>query len=79
MIPPVGGGNGYSFTSASCTVDLNPGCPDDMKIFNVGNVVACKCSCVAYNRDDYCCRGAFNDEKCLQELPFWCILQEQMS
>ena len=61
MTPTVGGGDGYSCTTASCAVDLNPGCPKDLKVWDGGNVVACKCSCLAYSTDEYCCRGAFND------------------
>jgi hypothetical protein len=61
MTPTVGGGSGYSCTTASCTVDLNSGCPDDLKIWDGVEVVACKSSCLAYNTDEYCCRGVYND------------------
>ena len=69
MTPTVGGGSGYSCTTAGCTVDLNPECPEDLKILNGSNVVACKSSCVAYNRDDYCCRGAFNNPNVCKSSP----------
>ena len=61
MRPTGRGGGGYSCTTAGCTANLNPGCPDDLKVWDSGNVVACKSSCLAYNRDEDCCRGAFNN------------------
>jgi hypothetical protein len=45
--------------TGECGVDLNPGCPDDLKIWDSFNVVACNSSCLAYNTDDYCCRGVY--------------------
>jgi hypothetical protein len=69
MTPTVGGGSGYSCTTASCTANLNPGCPDDLKIWDGGNVVACKSSCLAYNTDEYCCRGAFNNPNVCKSSP----------
>jgi hypothetical protein len=69
MAPTVGGGSGYSCTTAGCTANLNPGCPDDLKIWDGGNVVACKSSCLAYSNDEYCCRGAFNDPNVCKSSP----------
>jgi hypothetical protein len=69
MRPTAGGGDGYSCGTAGCTVDLNPGCPEDLKVWNGGNVVACKSSCLAYNTDEYCCRGAFNDPNVCKSSP----------
>ena len=57
MKPTGGRGDGrYKCTTAACTRNLNPGCPNDLKVRD-----GCKSSCLAYNRDDYCCRGSFND------------------
>ena len=69
MTPTAAGDKGYSCTTASCTVDLNPGCPDDLKVMDGANVVACKSSCVVYNTDEYCCRGAFNDPNVCKSSP----------
>ena len=69
MTPTVGGGSGYSCTTAGCTANLNPGCPDDLKIWDGGNVVACKSYCLAYNTDQYCCRGACNDPNVCKSSP----------
>jgi hypothetical protein len=69
MTPTVGGGSGYSCTTASCTVNLNPGCPEDLKVRNGANVVACKSDCLAYNRDEFCCRGRFNDPNVCKSSP----------
>lgn len=57
MTPTVGGGNGRWCTTAGCGNDLNPGCPDNLKVVDGGNVVACKSSCVVTNSDLDCCRG----------------------
>ena len=69
MTPTVGGGSGYSCTTASCTANLNPGCPEDLKVRDGVNVVACKSSCLAYNRDEFCCRGSFNDPNVCRSSP----------
>ena len=69
MTPTVEGGSEYSCTTAGCTVDLNPGCPDDLSVTDGGIVVACNSSCLAYNRDDYCCRGRFNDPNVCKSSP----------
>ena len=61
MTPTVGGGSGYSCTTASCTANLNLRCPDDLKFWDGGKVVACKSSSLAFNTDEYCCSGVFND------------------
>nr|AGA16575.1 thaumatin-like protein 1 [Coptotermes formosanus] len=69
MRPTRGGGNGYSCTTAGCNSNLNPGCPDDLKVWEGDNVVACKSSCVAHNSDEYCCRGAFNNPNVCRRPP----------
>jgi hypothetical protein len=65
VIPHISGGSGYWCTTAECSVDLNLECPDDLKAFDGGNVVACKSSCLEYDTDETCCRGEFSDlESC---------------
>jgi hypothetical protein len=65
IAPFPGSGSGYWCGSANCTFDLNLECPDDLKVFDGDNVVACKSSCLAYDTDEYCCRGEFSDlESC---------------
>jgi hypothetical protein len=60
IIPNTEGGSGYWCTSANCNFDLNLECPDDLKVLDGDNVVACKSSCLAYDTDEYCCRGEFS-------------------
>jgi hypothetical protein len=69
MKPTVGGGTEYSCTTAACTMDLNPGCPDDLKVMGDNNVVACKSSCLAHSSDENCCRGAYNDPNVCKSNP----------
>jgi hypothetical protein len=58
-------GSEYWCGSANCTVDLNLECPNDLKVFDGDNVLACKSSCLAYDTDECCCRGEFSDlESC---------------
>jgi hypothetical protein len=61
IIPNTGGGSGYWCTVADCTVDLNLECPEDLQVLDGDNVVACKSSCLAYDTDEKCCRGKFNN------------------
>ncbi|XP_069691222.1 uncharacterized protein [Periplaneta americana] len=64
QIQPVNKGvdpnNPYGCGVAGCTASLNAGCPEGLKVYNgAGQVVACKSSCLAYNTDQYCCRGSY--------------------
>lgn len=56
----VGGGGGhYDCGKAGCLSDLNAICPPELSIKNSGGwTVACKSACLAFNTDEYCCRGA---------------------
>jgi len=69
MTPTVGGGSGYSCATAGCSSDLNPGCPEQLKVRVGGNVVACKSSCLASNTDQFCCRGAYNNPNVCRSSP----------
>lgn len=59
---PVGRGqNGhYDCGTAGCRRDLNQDCPSWLRQVVGGRTVGCKSACVAFNTDQYCCRGAFN-------------------
>jgi hypothetical protein len=35
------------------------GCPEDLSVWDGDRVVGCKSSCLAYDTDEYCCRGAY--------------------
>ncbi|CAG9840622.1 unnamed protein product [Diabrotica balteata] len=60
---PVGGqgdGGQYSCKRAQCLRHLNDGCPNELKVMGPnGFAIACKSACLAFNTDQYCCRGAF--------------------
>jgi len=55
-------GNGkYDCNTAGCVADLNAKCPSELAVHNSdGATVACKSACLAFNTDEYCCRGAHN-------------------
>ena len=54
------GGSGTCKVS-SCPADINSNCPDVLQVKGSdGKVIACKSACVAFNTDQYCCRGAYN-------------------
>lgn len=63
------GGSGYRCTTADCNKNLNPGCPNNLKILSGGNVIACKSSCLAYNTDQFCCRGQYNNPNVCKNSP----------
>jgi len=50
----------YYCGKAGCSDDLNSHCPSELQVHGSTGVVACKSACLAFNRDDYCCRGAHN-------------------
>ncbi|CAK8571463.1 unnamed protein product [Lathyrus sativus] len=57
------GGSGDCKTS-SCPANINLVCPSDLQVRGSdGSVIACKSACLAFNKDQYCCRGAFNTEQ----------------
>lgn len=64
MVPIAGtftGGDGgkYDCARAGCFSDLNAICPSELAQYNSGGYpVACKSACLAFNTDEYCCRGA---------------------
>nr|AFK46929.1 unknown [Medicago truncatula] len=56
------GGSG-DCKSSSCPANINSVCPAELQLKGSdGSVVACKSACLAFNTDQYCCRGSFNTE-----------------
>ncbi|CBI37894.3 hypothetical protein VitviT2T_003104 [Vitis vinifera] len=56
MIVEGSGGSGMC-ASTGCTVDLNQGCPAELK---VGDGSACRSACEAFGSPEYCCSGAYS-------------------
>lgn len=50
----------YDCNSAGCYSDLNAICPNELAVWSneIGWRIACKSACLAFNTDQYCCRGA---------------------
>ncbi|XP_018579527.1 pathogenesis-related protein 5-like [Anoplophora glabripennis] len=62
-IEPVGGagdGGQYSCKRSACARHLNDACPGPLKLNTPNGVIGCKSACLAFNTDQYCCRGAHN-------------------
>ncbi|VVA91861.1 unnamed protein product [Arabis nemorensis] len=53
------GGSG-DCQNVGCVSDLNAICPNDLRVSNAGNVVACKSACEAFGKPEYCCTGSFS-------------------
>ena len=54
------GGNQYDCGVSGCQADLDPGCPDELRILgSSGSTVACASSCTKFATDQYCCRNAY--------------------
>ncbi|XP_070495986.1 uncharacterized protein [Chironomus tepperi] len=49
----------FDCNPAGCYRDLNEICPNELAIWNNGWKIACKSACLAFNTDQYCCRGAY--------------------
>ncbi|XP_058225222.1 pathogenesis-related thaumatin-like protein 3.5 [Rhododendron vialii] len=43
----------------SCLTDLNPRCPSALQVRSNGRVVGCNSACLAFDRPEYCCTGAY--------------------
>ncbi|XP_049815929.1 uncharacterized protein LOC126263008 [Schistocerca nitens] len=54
-----GGGDHYRCNPATCPANVNAQCPAELQQVVNGAVVACKSACLAFNTDQYCCRGAY--------------------
>ncbi|CAN8292440.1 unnamed protein product [Cochlearia groenlandica] len=53
------GGSG-DCENVGCVSDLNASCPNELRVMDGGNVVACKSACAAFGKPEYCCTGAFS-------------------
>lgn len=43
-----------------CRKNINSICPEKLRVSDQsGNIVACKSACLAFNRDEFCCRNAY--------------------
>ncbi|XAR73769.1 hypothetical protein NMG60_11007849 [Bertholletia excelsa] len=64
LVVPQGGTGAGNCTATGCVVDLNGGCPSELKVMasssTVGTAgVACKSACEAFGDPQYCCSGAY--------------------
>lgn len=49
----------------SCLMDLNLRCPRALQVRSNGRVVGCNSACLAFDRAEYCCTGAYeNPDAC---------------
>ncbi|KAL6322819.1 hypothetical protein AAG906_020819 [Vitis piasezkii] len=46
--------------AVTCVSDLNQRCPKDLQVLRNGTVVACNSACMAFNKPEYCCSGAYS-------------------
>ncbi|XP_044489628.1 pathogenesis-related thaumatin-like protein 3.5 [Mangifera indica] len=54
------GGTGDRCKAVKCVSDLNRECPKELQQVEKGKVVACKSACMAFNKPEFCCTGAFD-------------------
>ncbi|KAF1874870.1 hypothetical protein Lal_00007485 [Lupinus albus] len=62
LVEPQGGTGAGNCAATGCAVDLNAGCPSELRVVNGGNggeSVACKSACEAFGDPKYCCSGAY--------------------
>ncbi|OAY34222.1 pathogenesis-related thaumatin-like protein 3.5 [Manihot esculenta] len=57
-VVPSGGGAGCK--AAECVSVLNKKCPGSLQLKWNGQVVACKSGCLAFEKPEYCCTGAYS-------------------
>ncbi|KAJ4747152.1 Thaumatin-like protein [Rhynchospora pubera] len=51
---------GTNCSSVLCSANINLRCPQELWLKAAdGSVVGCKSACLAFNTDEYCCRGAY--------------------
>ncbi|KAB1199213.1 Thaumatin-like protein 1 [Morella rubra] len=57
------GGTGECKTS-SCPANVNAVCPAELRVKGSdGSVIACKSACTAFNEPQYCCTGAYINQR----------------
>ncbi|KMT06470.1 hypothetical protein BVRB_7g161390 [Beta vulgaris subsp. vulgaris] len=54
--------NSKRCNSTGCPADVNKSCPPELqdKDSHVGDVKACKSACLAFNKPEFCCTGAYS-------------------
>lgn len=53
-------------STAGCDGDLRQNCPSELTSKENGEVIACRSACDAFDTDEYCCRGSYeNPATCL--------------
>ena len=53
-----GDGSEYSCKRCACATNINDICPGELVVRNgEGYNIACNSACLAFNTDEYCCRG----------------------
>ncbi|KAJ8946576.1 hypothetical protein NQ318_008306 [Aromia moschata] len=55
-----GDGGQYSCKRAACGSPINSKCPNELRVNHNNQVVGCRSACLAFNTDQYCCRGSHN-------------------
>ncbi|KAL8524115.1 hypothetical protein ACS0TY_013906 [Phlomoides rotata] len=54
------GGSGANCNNTGCIADLNGRCPSELRVTSAGGEgVACKSACEAFQKEQYCCSGAY--------------------
>nr|CAD1843927.1 unnamed protein product [Ananas comosus var. bracteatus] len=58
---PAGRRSPGSCSSTACAANIDGECPQELQYTSPSNgaVIGCKSACLAFNTDQYCCRGAF--------------------
>lgn len=59
-IEPVNGegtGDKSSCKTLECLININAQCPEDLRMYYRGQIIACHSMCSKYDTDVYCCRG----------------------
>ncbi|KAK3023996.1 hypothetical protein RJ639_044153, partial [Escallonia herrerae] len=58
--------HGSNCSVVRCLTDLNLKCPTVLQVKRNRQVVACMSACMAFNKPEYCCSGAYNNPKVCQ-------------
>ncbi|PAV76667.1 hypothetical protein WR25_25562 [Diploscapter pachys] len=62
--------------AGGCVTDVNSVCPPELQVVKNGRVVACKSACLAFNTDQYCCRGAYGTPETCQASQYGKIFKQ---
>ncbi|KAG5150825.1 hypothetical protein JHK84_027297 [Glycine max] len=70
----------WRMQNSSCPNNINDVnvCPSELQVKGSdGNVIACNSACVAFNEDQYCCRGDYDTEETCPPTNYSQIFEEQ--